>query len=161
MPDSSYCRVAFDEARQQRSQSPFSEGASKLRKTEDTLKRMGETIQNISRLKPPQPNASVGCCMYDERDDWLRGLPEQIAELLGCNILPAIAALGGDGVSRDEVDNRLDVANLRAKRLLKACEALRVRPTKDLAIRGYRLAVFRILDDAYRLVRIGLDAVEP
>jgi MscS family membrane protein len=49
MPDSSYCRVAFDEARQQRSQSPFSEGASKLRETEDTLKRMGETIQNIGK----------------------------------------------------------------------------------------------------------------
>ena len=161
MPDSSYCRVAFDEARQQRSQSPFSEGASKLRETEDTLKRMGETIQNIGKLKHPHPDISLGCCMSDETEDWLRGLPEQIADLLGCNILPAIAALGGDGVGRDEVDNRLDVANLRAKSLLKACEALRVRPTKDLAIRGYRLAAYRILDDVHRLVRIGLDAVEP
>jgi len=83
MHNLSSCRVAFDKARLQRRQFPLSQGAYKLREASVTLERMDETVQNISRLKHLHPGISLGCCMSDESEDWLRSLPEQIAHLLG------------------------------------------------------------------------------
>ena len=58
------------------------------------------------------------------------------------------------------MDSRLEDANLRAKRLITACEALQVRLIENAAIDNSRPPLNRIFDDAYQLVRIGLDALE-
>jgi hypothetical protein len=65
--------------------------------------------------------------MATERGAYLKGIPAQLAELLGYTILPAIAALEGDGVPKAEVQRLLSRAETDAQRLIDACEALRLR----------------------------------
>jgi hypothetical protein len=65
--------------------------------------------------------------MATERGAYLKGIPAQLAELLGHTILPAIAALEGDGVPKAEVERLLSRAETDAQRLIDACEALRLR----------------------------------
>tara|TARA_B110001450_G_scaffold2406_1_gene2664 strand:- start:460 stop:756 length:297 start_codon:yes stop_codon:yes gene_type:complete len=62
------------------------------------------------------------CCTTDDKAYWIKSIPVQAAELLGYNILPAIAALTNDGLSKRNTDTTLDIANGMAKSLLEDCE---------------------------------------
>lgn len=66
-------------------------------------------------------------CMADESGTCLKSLPAYLAKLIGYDILPAIAALEGDGVSKSEVPRLLSHAETDAKRLISDCEAIRLR----------------------------------
>jgi hypothetical protein len=68
---------------------------------------------------------NLGPCMAHERGAYLKGIPAQLAELIGHTILPAIAALEGDGVPKAEVQRLLSRAETDARRVLAECEAVR------------------------------------
>ena len=62
------------------------------------------------------------CCTTDDKAVWIKSIPAQVAEPLGYDILPAIAALTNDSLSKRDTDATLDIANGMAKALLKDCE---------------------------------------
>lgn len=84
----------------------------------------------------------LGLCLAYERGTYLKGVPGQLAELLGYTILPAIAALEGDGVPKAEVQRLLRRAETDAGRLLDACEAVQAH------LKGG-------IDREYRAMRLG------
>ena len=65
--------------------------------------------------------------MADERGTYLKSLPARLAERIGYDILPGIAALEGDGVPKAEVQRLVRRAETDAQRLIAECEALRLR----------------------------------
>ncbi|MDC0121555.1 hypothetical protein OAI29_07205 [Amylibacter sp.] len=62
------------------------------------------------------------CCTTDDKAFWIKSIPAQVAKLLGYNILPSIAALTNDSLSKRDTDRTLDIANGMAKTLLKDCK---------------------------------------
>ena len=62
------------------------------------------------------------CCTTDDKAVWIKSIPAQVAHNLGFDILPAIAALINDRLSKRDTEATLAIANGMAKALLKDCE---------------------------------------
>ena len=160
------CHDTFAKGQLRRHSYPLEAGAYKLREARHRLLRMMDTVEAIGDFlrKPPSvfPGASLGpCCTTDDKAYWLKNLPKQVSEMLGYDILPAIAALTGDGVSQTDVDVKLNIAQARAKQLLKDCEAHHVRlkggvKREYAAIKSGRSELYDILIDADRISQHGL-----
>ena len=108
---------------------------------------------------------SLGPGMAFERGTYLKGLPARLTEIIGYNILPAIAALTGDGVPKAEVQRRLSQAESDAKRLIADCEAVRLLLKPGIkheydAMRGGGSHVTPLLDDAESRIRKALRACD-
>lgn len=163
------CHNAFIEAQSQRAKYPLRSGAYKLREARTALRRMQNTMEAIRRhLKNPDdqyPSPVLGCCMLDEMDDWLKNLPTQLATKLGHDIMPAIAALTGDGIAKIDVDGELYNAKIDARRLLNDCERQHTRLQARLdaehrAIKSGYSDVYALLVDADGIVRRALELIE-
>jgi hypothetical protein len=97
--------------------------------------------------------------MGDECEDYIQELPDRLANLVGYNILPAIAALAGDGVPKAEVQRLLRHAETDAKRLLAECEAVKSRLKAGIdrehdAMRRGESALLRLLDGIKALAQV-------
>ena len=87
---------------------------------QETMYQIGEYLKNPSHFYKGQ---TLGhCCTTDDKAVWIKSIPAKVAELLGYDILPAIAALTNDGLSKRDTNAILDIANEMAKALLKDCE---------------------------------------
>lgn len=125
------CHDIFNTALAERAKYPLTEGRYKL---EEALLAIGRwqdlvtTIQARVRTEGKFGEAeNLGPCMADERGTYVKGIPARLARLIGYDILPAIAALEGDGVPKEEVQRLLRRAETVAQRLLDDCEATRLR----------------------------------
>lgn len=125
------CHDIFNAARAKRAKLPLSEGRHKLREAQHTIERWQQMLATIAeRLRAGgtfSETENLGPCMANERGTYLKSIPTHLAELLGKTILPAIAALEGDGVPKTEVQRLLRRAESDAQRLLAECEAVRLR----------------------------------
>jgi hypothetical protein len=120
-------KKAFQGAQNLRLEHPLGSGKYKLRATRLSLSRMQETMYQIGEyLKNPShfyKGQTLGhCCTTDDKAVWIKLIPAQVAEILGYNILPSIAALTNDSLSKRDTDRTLDIANGMAKALLENCE---------------------------------------
>jgi hypothetical protein len=120
-------KKAFQGAQNLRLEHPLGSGKYKLRATRLSLSRMQETMYQIGEyLKKPNRFYKVQtlghCCTTNDKAYWIKSIPAQVANLLGYDILPAIAALTNDGLSKRDTDATLDIANGMAKALLEDCE---------------------------------------
>ena len=120
-------KKAFQDAQNLRLKHPLDSGKLKLGETRSRLSRMQKTMHHIGEyLKNPNrfyKGQILGeCCTTEDKAVWIKSIPAQIAELLGYNILPAIAALTNNGLSKRDTDKTLEIANGMAKTLLKDCE---------------------------------------
>jgi hypothetical protein len=131
MPTPTTCHQLFDTAREKRKAHPLPSGAHKLTEAENRINQLHKLVTTITeRVRAGEKfeqDENLGPCMATERGAYLKGIPVQLAELLGYTILPAIAALEGDGVPKAEVQRLLSRAETNAQRLLDDCEALRLR----------------------------------
>lgn len=131
MPTPTTCHDIFDTAREKRKAHPLPSGGYKLREAENRISQLHELVTTIAervrRGERFSETENLGPCMATERGAYVKGIPAQLAELLGYTILPAIAALEGDGVPKAEVQRLLNNAETNAQRLIDACEALRLR----------------------------------
>ncbi len=94
----------------------------------------------------------------------LKSVPCQLAEKLGYDILPAIAALTADGVPKTVLAAELKLAQATANQLLKDCEVQRVRlkgGIKDeyAAIKSGQSELYDLLIDADRIAQHALHSI--
>ena len=120
-------KKVFQDAQNRRLKHPLTSGAGKLREARSRLLRMQNTMYQIGKyLKNPShfyKGQTLGhCCTTDDKAVWIKSIPAQVAELLGYNILPAIAALINDRLSKRDTEATLAIANGMAKALLKDCD---------------------------------------
>lgn len=131
MPSPTTCHEIADVARANRTKYPLSAGRYKLKEAEDTLNAWRVLVLEIAkRLRTKakfDETECLGPCLTNERGTYLKSIPARLAELIGHNILPAIAALEGDGLPKAEVQHLLSRAEADAQRLLDDCEAVRLR----------------------------------
>jgi|TARA_B110000879_G_scaffold192131_1_gene257919 hypothetical protein len=161
---------AFQDAKNLRRKYPLTSGADKLRETRSSLSRMQETIYQIGEyLKNPShfyKGQILGhCCTTDDKAVWIKSIPAQVAELLGYNILPSIAALINDRLSKRDTEATLDIANGMAKALLKDCERQEARLKGGISAEydnmktGYS-EVHGLLVDADRIAEDALQVLD-
>lgn len=114
------CQSAFEAGRLQRSRHPLQAGDYKLRDAEDGLRRGLETVTRAmaDRTVGGGRPRCFGCCTSDELGVWLKRQPGYIAEVLGRDVLPGVAALGGDGLAAADVATELQAATLSARVLM-------------------------------------------
>jgi hypothetical protein len=121
------CHDAFNKAAKSRTAYPLPFGAYKLRDALRWLSRMKHSMDEIGNHLNKPGNYAVGrplgpCCTTEDKAFWIKGIPAQVAHMLGHDILPAIAALGGDGVSQSDVASEVARAKCEATNLLNDCE---------------------------------------
>ena len=127
------CHDTFAEAQLRRRSYPLEAAVYKLREARHRLSRMMKTIEAIGDfLRQPGSVRSCSalgpCCTTDDKAIWLKGVPDQVAEKLGYDILPAIAALATEErTTETDVAAELASAQARVDELLMDCEAQRVR----------------------------------
>lgn len=124
------CHDIFNTALAERAKYPLTQGWYKLEEARRAAERLQEcltTVQTRIRTGGKFGEAeNLGPCMAHERGTYLKGIPGQLAHLIGYDILPAIAALEGDGVPKEEAQRLLRSAETVAQRLLADCEAVRL-----------------------------------
>jgi hypothetical protein len=124
------CHKAFADALAERAKYPLTEGIFKIEEARRDIAAWRALVLTITaRLRTGDKfgaNENLGPCMAHERETYLKDLPVQMAELVGYKVLPAIAALEGDGVPKSEVHRLLAHAQNDAQRLLDDCETVRL-----------------------------------
>jgi hypothetical protein len=130
MPTPTTCHNIFDTAREKRKAHPLTAGQFKLDEAQNRISQLYKLVTTITeRVRRGDKfgeTENLGPCMACDRGTYLKSIPVQLAELLGYTILPAIAALEGDGVPKAEVQRLLSRAETDAQRLIDECEALRL-----------------------------------
>jgi hypothetical protein len=126
------CRDAFNESAKIRTAHPLPSGAYKLRDALHWLSHMKRSMDEISNHLNNPGNYAIGqmlghCGTTDDIDTWIKDIPIQVAQMLGRDILPAIAALTGDGIPQSDVTGEVARANPDATKLLNDCEHQRKR----------------------------------
>jgi hypothetical protein len=163
MPTPTTCHDIFDTAREKRKAHPLTAGRVKLDEAENRINQLHKLVITIAeRVRTGgkfSETENLGPCMATERGAYLKGIPAQLAELLGDTILPAIKALEGDGVPMVEVQRLLSRAETDAQRLIDDCEALRLRLKGGIkneydAMRQGESALLGLLDGIEELVKI-------
>ena len=168
MPMPTTCHDVCDTARGERANYPLSSGLNKLREAENRINQLHKLVTTIAeRVRAGgkfEQDENLGPCMATERGAYLKGIPAQLAELLGYTILPAIAALEGDGMPKAEVERLLSRAETDAQRLLDDCEAVRLSLKGGIkheydAMRRGESELLRLLDSARECA--GQDLANP
>jgi hypothetical protein len=130
MPSPATCHQLFDTAREKRKAHPLPSGGYKLKEAGNRINELHKLVTTIAervrRGERFSETENLGPCMASDRGTYLKGIPAQLAELLGYTILPAIAALEGDAVPKAKVQRLLSRAETDAQRLIDECEALRL-----------------------------------
>lgn len=161
------CHDTFAEAQLRRRSYPLEAAVYKLREARHRLSRMMKTIDAIGDLLRQPGSVRSGsalgpCCTTDDKAIWLKGVPDQVAEMLGYDILPAIATLTGDGVPKTDLAVERNIAQATAIQLLKDCEAQRVRlkvgiNTEYAAIKSGQSELYDLLVDADHIAQRALE----
>ena len=120
------CHELSNLARAKRADYPLTKGQYKLVEAEQAINKWRDLMMTVAkRIRTGgkfHANESIGSCMAQERGAYLKSILARLAELIGYNILPAIAALEGYGVPKAEVQRLLSRAENAAKRLITDCE---------------------------------------
>lgn len=163
------CHDAFGAATARRAKYPLRSGAYKLRETQDSIARMQATMFDIGSLlrnsSAYAPGSLLGCCTTDDKAAWLKGLPKHVADLLGYNILPAIAALTGDDIPLNNVKGELQNATADMRRLLDDCEKQHARLRKGIeheyrSIKTGYSDLYGLLVDADCIAKRALELID-
>jgi hypothetical protein len=162
------CHDIFNAARAQRAKYPLASGLYKLREAEHAIEDWLRLVNTIAERT--QGGSGFGAtenlspCMSHERGTYLKSIPARLAERIGYDILPAIAALEGDGVPKTEVQRLVRRAETDAQRLVAECEAVKIRLKGGIkreyeAMRQNEGELLRLLDSARECA--GWDLANP
>lgn len=154
------CRDAFDRGQSDRQPHRLKTGAYKIGNVRDDLTRSLRTMDAIRAFKCRRRHsrrpAPLGCCTSEEMPLWIKRQPEALAHQLGYDLLPAIAALGGDGVPDADVADALCELRPEIDALVQRCEWEHARLQSAVryeytALRAGRSALCKLMEDARSL----------
>ena len=74
----------------------------------------------------------LGGCTTDDKAIYLKRIPTTLAKMFGYDVLPAIAALTGDGVPQHNVRQALGQIQRRVEYLLDECDVQHASLKKDI-----------------------------
>lgn len=160
------CRRAFDKGQADRRNYPLTSGAYKLRNVIDSLTKdlaaidaIGDYLMDKKRYARP---AHLLRCTSDDMAIWLKALPEATAHQFGHDVLPAVAAMRGDGVPPSEADAAARQFTRRIQVYVDQCESQHTRLKSGIA--GEYASIKSGCSDLYGLItegrRITRDALE-
>ena len=106
------CKKSFAEGHKGREKHPLCNGGEyKLKETLRTLEKYLlelDRIADYKKTRNPSDRRTKGYalrhCTPDDMNIWLKDLPPHIAHTLSYSIIPATAALIGDGIPKDKVE---------------------------------------------------------
>lgn len=117
----------FQSAQQRRACHPLRSGEYKLKETHNQLKSISDEVRRIADMKNnsrnPEYKKRLRHCTSEDCGNWLKGLPKTIAELMGYNVLPAIDALVGDGISNEDAQQIKSGVLTRINDLVRGCDS--------------------------------------
>jgi len=125
------CRDEFHRGEADRRKYPLHRGEYKLKEAHRALTYWRETLCKAGdyQRKTPSQSARVnkcfGACTHEEAAWWLKKLPEQIAFKFGYAIVPAVEALGGDGVPSNIVADFVRKTRVLANMIGAECDLAR------------------------------------
>ena len=161
------CHDEFRRALKQRLAHPLTSGAYKLAEARRDLLRCATTITNVAKHVCGETRLaqgrSFGSCTTDDAASWLKHLPAVIAHKTGYTILPAIAALAGDGIPQKQVDEYARRARIAADALVTQCDAVRaqigqsIKPEYD-AMKGDGSILLPLIVHALAIIDEALEA---
>lgn len=143
----------------------YSSGRRRLEEVKGGINRQFSTIEAIAAIERGKrnyyPEEPLGVCVAFERADWLRGLPEEIATMMGREVLPAISALVHDGLPSRLAKEQLVRARADAADLIHRCDLVREKlllTVKDEydAMRVDDSMLRRLLQDAFDIAETAL-----
>lgn len=121
------CQREFQRAQAECKNYLLPAGLYKLREAYRSLDQIEDTLQVVAKLIQKRSGLTAGSmlgshCTTDDKAYWLKGLPKAFAWELGYQILPAAAALTGDGLSKSQVTTLVAHSKDRAQAILADCE---------------------------------------
>ena len=120
-----------------------------------TLDAVGDYLRRRPQHRGPM---GLGGCTTDDKAIYLKRIPTTLAKMFGYDVLPAIAALTGDGVPQHNVRQALGQIQRRVEYLLDECDVQHASLKKDIKAEyenmkaGYS-ELYGLLTDALDLVR--------
>lgn len=159
------CRDAFDAAQALRETIPLPAGRYKLEQALWELRRIRSNLDLVAKIVSKQDAkaakvALVGCTP-EGRGIYVKQVPAHVANILGRLILPGIAELEADGLTKVETQRRFRSAQARTKALLTECEDVHrplsqgIRHEYD-AMKAGRSLLLPLLDAAESIAQDGL-----
>ena len=119
------CRAKYNEGLKDRIKHPLPYSIYKLRERVVLWDRYATTVNKIKDYKNglTSPYMFDGCMPF-ETSIWLKWRPTEISYGMGYNIVPAIAALEGDGVDKDTIERIKEKFMPEIEDLIDDCDAL-------------------------------------
>ena len=155
------CRRAFEQAQRNRRNHPLKSGVYKLDNALTAIRRLLRTMvamyDHQNGTAWPGNPVSLWSCLSDEMDEYLQHTPAMVAEILGHDVRPAIAALEGDGLSPVEVQSLLRSGTIWINDILRECDRLHRRLESNVkrevrAIKSGKSPIYELVSDAERLI---------
>jgi len=129
------CEKAFSKGIEDRQNYPLHTGSYKLNETTREINRQIKAIDRIIAWKQKwQDDSFFICCMSSDCHLWLKGLPIHISRLMGYNIQPAITALAGNGVSKQDITVLENCFTPQIEDLIDHCAVVRERYRKNISL---------------------------
>lgn len=122
-----------------RNRYPLRNGLYKLEEARGRLEALTAEVDRIVFAlrcqRPPYSlrDADLLHCTASDAHVWLKGLPIEICSLLGHDVLPAIRALGSDGVPQGTVVSLASVTEARVDALVNKAESVRLQIKRGIA----------------------------
>ena len=122
------CALAFDRKQKERKQYPLRSGKYKLDEVGQTFDKILRGFDNIvdyrnGKNRQPYGQVDLGGFLACEMHTRLRNIPLMLADFLGCDIQPSVAALVGDGLSTSIVTQEIQKINAFTSQFLSDCDA--------------------------------------
>ena len=122
------CKSAFDRAQKLRQRHPLWSGKYKLHEVTAALEKVLRSFDNIvdyrkGKNRQPYGQVDLGGFLACEMHTRLRNIPRMLADFLGYDIQPSVAALVGDGLSTTIVTQEIQKINAFTSQFLSDCDA--------------------------------------
>lgn len=128
-------RASLKERQKER---PFgNKSAYKIRESQSNIESITSTvtaiIEHVSNGECSSPPVLLGGCTSADKDIWLAALPSNLADELGFNLIPAIAALSVEGVPEPAIESFAQSINSSVQQLLDDCDAVQAAISNSIA----------------------------
>lgn len=134
----SSCQAIFRTAmKQRRANHPFERvSAYKIRESGDNLHRNLVTVRSIADYlragKSDRHSSMLVGCTEEDKAYRLKRVPEIIADEFGSNLIPALMALGVEGVPEADIVTFLQSIKPQVARILADCDAIQMATSRSI-----------------------------